>query len=280
LAGRAFTYTLFPFSTYELKDLFDLNNVLEFGALPKLLEFNEHEDKLDFLRSYCQTYLREEIQIEQIVRNLNPFRDFLEMAAQLNGKIINYSKMARQIAIDDKTIHNYFQILEDTLIGFFLPPFNRSIRKRQRESPKFYFIDPGIKRALDQSLRVKLLPQTYAYGDAFEHWVILECVKLNQYLKLDYKLSYLRTKDNAEIDLVIQRPAQGDLLIEIKSSQQVDQTDVLSLTRFSKSWDKENKAILLSNDPHSKNFEDVTAYHWKSGLEKIFFEFDPLPNTP
>ncbi|MCB0362860.1 MAG: ATP-binding protein, partial [Bdellovibrionales bacterium] len=107
LAGRAFTYHLFPLTYDELGDQFDLHSVLEFGSLPKLLDFSNSDEKNEFLRSYVKTYLREEIQVEQLIRKLNPFRDFLEIAAQCNGKIINYSKIARDVGVDDKTIQNY-----------------------------------------------------------------------------------------------------------------------------------------------------------------------------
>jgi predicted AAA+ superfamily ATPase len=174
LAGRAFTYKLFPLTHLELAKQFDLNQALTYGTLPKLLEYEDNNDKVEFLRSYTQTYLREEIQIEQLVRRLNPFRDFLELAAQNNGEILNYTKISRDIGVDHKTVANYYQILEDTLVGFYLPPFHKSVRKRQLESPKFYLFDTGVKRALERSFNIPLNKRSYAYGKAFEHFVILE----------------------------------------------------------------------------------------------------------
>src|SRR3989338_5601428 len=96
LAGRAFTYHLFPLTTFELGATFDLKHCLECGSLPKLFFYNNREEKNDFLRSYVNNYLKEEILIEQWVRQLNPFRDFLEVAAQSNGKIVNYLKKSRK----------------------------------------------------------------------------------------------------------------------------------------------------------------------------------------
>ncbi len=269
LAGRAFTYYLYPLTFFELEDEFDLNNVLEFGSLPYLLELNSDEDKNEFLRSYVRTYIKEEIQVEQIVRKLNPFRDFLEIAAQSNGEIINYSTIAKQVAVDDKTIKNYFSILEDTLIAYLLPPFHRSIRKRQREAPKFYLFDTGIKRSLEGTLRVKLQPKTFAYGKSFEHLIIAECHRLNEYNKLDYKFSYLRTKDGAEIDLVVQRPGQSDLLIEIKSTDMVQDHHVKNLNVFFSDWDKKAEAELWSLDPIEKKIGNVSCLPWNVGMKKL-----------
>ena len=153
----------------------------------------------------------DEIQEERWVKNISPFRKFLAIAAQMNGKIINKSRIATEIGIDDVTVANYFEILEDTLIGFTLPSYHRSIRKAQRQAPKFYLIDPGIKRALDRTLSVPLEPQTSAYGEAFEHWIIIEFKKLISYRRLDWELSFLQTKDNVEVHLIVDRPGQRNL---------------------------------------------------------------------
>lgn len=267
LAGRAFTCNLYPLTHLELGSRFSLKDALEFGTLPKLLAYSTREDKNDFLRSYVKTYLKEEIQMEQLVRNLDPFRNFLEVAAQSNGKILNYSRIARDVHADDKSVANYFSILEETLVGFFLPSFHRSVRKQQRESPKFYFFDPGIVRALNGTLRVELLTQTFAFGDAFEHWVILECFRLNDYYKLDYKLSYLRTKDDAEIDLIVQRPGKSDLLIEIKSSERIDKEHASHLKAFQRDWGAPCAAEIWSLDGVEKEVDGVTCLHWTTGLQ-------------
>lgn len=270
LAGRAFTYHLYPLTHLEIGDSFVIRDALEFGTLPKLMGYKTREDKNEFLRAYVKTYLREEIQMEQLVRQLNPFRNFLEAAAQSNGTIINYSKIAREAGIDDKTVANYFSILEDTLIGFLLPSFHRSVRKQQQESPKFYFFDPGVTRALNETLRVELLPQTFAFGNAFEHWIILECHRFNEYKKLDFKLSYLRTKDNAEIDLILQRPGETELLVEIKSTDRVMEEHLSQLNRFQKDWDVSCEAQVWSLDTTEKKIEGVACLHWKTAFERYF----------
>jgi uncharacterized protein len=267
LAGRAFTYALFPLTTAELGEQFQLSETLECGTLPKLYEYVNRDDKHEFLRAYVKNYLREEIQIEQLVRNLHPFRDFLEVAAQCNGMIINHAKIARDIGVDDKTVRNYFSILEDTLIGFYLPAFHRSIRKQQREAPKFYFFDPGVVRALHGTLRVELLPQTYAFGRAFEHWVILEAYRKNEYQRLDYRLSYLQTKNGVEVDLVVRRPGASDLLIDVKSATRVTQEHSSSLARFVREWDRPCEAVIWSLEEDGKVIDGVQCRHWREGLK-------------
>jgi predicted AAA+ superfamily ATPase len=270
LAGRAVTFHLFPLTTQELGSSFDLGRVLEFGSLPSLLEISDDQEKRRYLKSYVKTYLREEIQLEQLVRKLAPFQDFLEIAAQTNGKIINFSKIGKDIGVDDKTIKSYFQILEDTLVGFYLQPFHRSIRKRQRESPKFYLFDIGAKRALDNTINVPLSPKTYAYGDAFEHFVILEIFRLNSYLEYDFKLSYLRTKDDAELDLIIERPGLPDLLVEIKSYDHALPEDARKVKAFLDDWDRNAEGYLISKDTRDMPIHGISCLFWQTALKKIF----------
>lgn len=270
LGGRAFHFRLFPLTYRELGERFDLNLVLQFGSLPKIFEYNDLDDIKEFLRGYVSIYLKEEVLAEQLVRNLDPFRDFIEIAAQSNGRIINFSKIAREVGVDDKTIKTYYQILEETLVGFYLPPFHRSIRKRQRESPKFFLFDTGVKRAIEKTLRVELLPQTYAYGESFEHFLVSECFRLNEYLKLDFKMSYLRTKDDLEIDLIIERPGAPDLLIEIKSTTRVTQDDARQLNLVIKDWDRDAIAEVWSLDGLEKKEGFVQTRHWKTALDLYF----------
>jgi uncharacterized protein len=119
LAGRAFNYHLYPFIQSELKSSFDLDSVLAWGCLPKVMTLKKASDKALFLESYVHTYLKEEIQVEQLVRNIDPFRLFLPIAAQMSGQLINYSNISRDTGVSYKTIETYFQILEETLLGFF-----------------------------------------------------------------------------------------------------------------------------------------------------------------
>lgn len=269
LAGRAWVYHLYPFTSFELRQDFDLKKALECGTLPDAFLPETKEEVREYLNAYVGTYLQKEIQQEQWVKNLEPFRRFLAIAAQMNGKIINKSNMARDIGVHDTTIANYFQILEDTLLGFLLPAFDTSLRKAQKQAPKFYFIDPGIKRALDRTLTIELLPQTTAWGDAFEHWVILEIIKNANYQRLDWDFSYIRTQNDVEIDLIVNRPGSKKLLIEIKSKEKVLEQDAKSLESLGKDIPHSEK-YLLSCDPLEQKFGSTRALHWQKALKEWF----------
>lgn len=269
LAGRAFVNYLHPFSCFEVEEKFSLESALQWGMLPKIFEFPTAEFKQQYLQTYAHMYLKEEIWEEHIVKNLEPFRRFLEVAAQMNGKIINYSNIARDTGVDDKTVKSYYTILEDTLVGFFLEGFEHSFRKRLSSKPKFYFFDSGVTRALARMLSVPLLPSTSAYGDAFEHFVILECIKLRDEYHLEYRYTYLKTKDDTEVDLVVERPGKKILFVEIKSSTHITHESISSFIHLTKDFG-DCEAICLSDDPFEKVIEHVRVLPWKTGLKRYF----------
>ncbi len=259
LAGRAFNYHMFPFTHLELKEKFNLDFVLQWGALPKVFSLSE-EDRNEYLRSYCQTYLKEEILQEQIVRNGLAFRDFLEVSAQENGKSLNFSKIARDIGVDTKTAQSYFQILEDTLLGFFLPAFHRSKRKSTKLQPKFYLFDLGVKKALEKSLQQKVVHGTSTYGHAFEHFLICEIYRLNEYYRLDYGISHYQTSAGGEIDLILHR-GRKVIGIEIKSTTTIDSIEVQGLARVAKGIPC-SEVYYLSQDNISSKIDGVHCLHY------------------
>jgi len=270
LAGRASVNYLFPLTTTELGSKFSLSEALNFGSLPELLNLTEDRDKIDYLSSYAHTYIKEEILVEQLVRILPPFRRFLEIAAQMNGQPVNFAAVAKDVGVDDKTVKNYYSVLEDTLLGFFLESYSRSIRKTQLQSPRFYLFDLGVKRALENTLQSQLLPGTYGWGAAFEHLVICEIYRLNWYKKLNYKLSFLRTQAGAEIDLILERPDRSHILIEIKSTTSVKPSDIKHLELLRPEFRKA-ESFLLSLDERSQRIGDTTCLFWTEGLERFGF---------
>jgi len=268
LAGRAFIYHLHPFTAQELGARWNLDRALNHGTLPQAWLSDSPEACRSYLRSYVQTYLREEVMIEQLVRRLDPFRAFLEISAQMNGKVLNFSRIAREVGVSDKTILGYYQILEDTLLGFSLPAFHRSIRKSQAQHSKFYWFDTGVKRQLDRTIESQLVPSTAAYGEAFEHLVILEIIRRAEYAGKDWTYSFFRTKEGNEIDLVISPNRKQEVLVEIKSTTRVDPTEVRLLDRLSESFNPLG-IYYLSQDPHPQRIGQVSCLPWEQGLEQI-----------
>lgn len=270
LAGRAFSFELFPLTHIELGAKFDLHQYLSYGGLPALTAFSNELDVHYYLKAYVTTYLKEEIQAEQIVRNLKPFRLFLDTAAQMNAKIINFSKIGQDVGADTKTVQNYFEILKDTHIGILLNAHDQSLRKRQKKNPKFYYFDTGVTRSLNRRLNVPLKKGTFEYGDLFEQFIVLEMHRLNSYYSLDFQFSYLQTNNGLEIDVVIERPGKPTAFVEIKSTDNLTVSELTSLKSLKNDYPK-HQYFCLSNDKNSNEFEKIKILHWKKGLEELGF---------
>jgi predicted AAA+ superfamily ATPase len=275
LAGRAFVFHLFPLTFTELGSDFSLKNALQWGTLPKILSLSVDKDRKRFLSAYANTYLKEEIWSEQLVRNADAFRRFLEVAAQCNGKILNYSKVAQDTGVEDKTVKTYYEILCDTLVGFQLEAYHPSFRKRFSHKPKFFFYDLGVARVLANLADVPIHPSTSYYGELFEQFIILEIYKLISYFEVDFRLSYLLTASGVEVDLIIERPAQTTLVIEIKSGKRVSESDLSNLVAITKEMENA-EAICLYDGTEKLRYHDVELLPWRIGITDRIFEAQEL----
>ncbi len=267
LAGRANHHQMFPLTHLELGADFQLQDALSWGTLPTTCTLSS-EDKADYLKSYCTTYLKEEILQEQIVRNGVAFRNFLEIVAQSNRETLNYSRIAKDVGVDHKTIQSYFQILEDTLVGYIIPAYTRSVRKSVKLQPKFYLFDLGIKRALSQSLKSELVPGTPPYGDAFEHFMVLEIIRLNEYFRQEFQISHYQTTAGGEIDLILSRNKQV-IALEIKSASRTHLADVTKLERVATPL-KPTEIYYVSQDPVTSKQSKVRCVHWQTFFKEVF----------
>ena len=268
LAGRAFVYNLYPLTVTELGDRFLLDDVLKYGSLPEVFSFESNVDKALFLKAYAQTYIKEEIVSEQIVRNMPPFRRFLDVVGQTDTNVVNYSNISRDINSDPKTVSGYFDILEDTLLGFRLPGYHTSVRKQQKKAPKFYLFDTGVARALAGMVDYALAPKTFEYGKLFESFVVNEINRRMNYRNQQFRLSYLRVKEDLEIDLVLEQGNLPPVLVEIKAADRVDERHAKGLLTLGINF-TESRKYLISNDFDRKSFSGVVACHWKEAVEEI-----------
>ena len=268
LAGRALLNQMFPLTNVELGEDFALEEALRWGTLPKVVTTTGSTEREELLEAYVATYLREEIRVEQIVRNLDPFLRFLEVAAQTNGEQINYSAIGRECLIDSRVVQRYYQILEDTLLGFFLTPYHRSVRKRQSQSPRFYFFDLGVVNALKGALGSSAKPHHYVYGKLFEQFLILEFHRLNAYWRRKFRFSFLRTADGAEIDLLLEASGKKPVAVEIKSAEYV--SDV-AISKFKKIADAlpASRKIILCKEPTSREVDGVHVLPWREGIQQL-----------
>jgi predicted AAA+ superfamily ATPase len=260
LGGRAWRFELYPLVTRELKS-FDLDKALISGLLPShYLSSNSEMD----LKAYVHDYLKEEIQAEALTRNLPAFSRFLQSAAITNGMLLNYSNAARESGVSVKTIREYYQILEDTLIGRQLLPWKKSKKRRLIETSKFYFFDTGIVSAL---LNTKsLTPGTREYGRAFEHFILQECWAYRHYSGLDFPITFWRTASGSEVDLIL---GDGGVALEIKSSQDAgERTKGLHLFHEEH---KCRKSFIVSRDPLPRKLSpNISVLPWQLFCEMLW----------
>lgn len=266
LAGRALQRFLFPFTYEEIKNQFKLDSALLYGSLPPVWIKKTAEEKKDLLATYASIYLREEIQNEGIVRNLGGFSRFLDLAASQSGDILSFSAIARECQLPIKTVQSYYEVLEDTLIGFRLMVWKKSLRKRLTSHPKFYFFDTGVVNAINKNLTASL-KGTFK-GKLFEHFIILETYRFLQYHQSESNLYYWRTHHGAEVDLIIEK--HGVILgaFEIKSSGVVSGADLSGLQAFREDYpDVPCEVISLSE--HSFKIKEVRIRPWQQYLEEL-----------
>ena len=253
LGGRAWRFELYPLVTGELGD-FSLEKALCTGLLPA--HYLSPDSELD-LKAYVHDYLKEEIQAEALTRNLPAFSRFLQSAAVTNGMLLNYSNAARESGVSVKTIREYYQILEDTLIGRLLFPWKKSKKRRLIETAKFFFFDIGIVSAL---LGYKTLtPGTSEYGRAFEHFILQECWAYCHYSRLDFPITFWRTASGAEVDIIL---GDTEVAIEVKSSENAaEKTKGLHLFREEH---KCRKSLIVSRDPLPRKLQsNIGILPWR-----------------
>ena len=213
LAGRVINRQFFPLTAAEVGYDVEIDRVLRFGMLPQVRADPKYAT--DTLDAYVSNYLREEIQQEALVRRLDSFARFLQVAAMMNGQIANVSGIARDAAVARLTVQGYFEVLIDTLIGFWLPAWRPRAKVKEVQSPKFYLFDPGVVRALAGRLREPL--DGLERGFLLETWVLHELRAAVALQNLGGELRYWRTPSGSEVDFVWTRGGRA-VGIEVKSS--------------------------------------------------------------
>ena len=212
LAGRASVERMFPLMSAELGPDFDPDRALRYGTLPLV---TGHSDPVGFLQAYAMTYLNEEIRAEALTRNLGAFSRFLEVAARQNGQVTNVTGIARDAGVGRTTVQNYFEILQDTLIGEWLSPWKLKSANKQVGHPKFYLFDPGVARALAGRSAYPATPEES--GPLLETLILSELNAYLAYQRLRYRVHFWRTHDRAEVDFLCETSA-GFVAIEVKAS--------------------------------------------------------------
>lgn len=234
LAGRAITLNMEGFSAVELGPSFNLPRAIEWGFLPFVHQDPAHS--ADILAAYLNTYLKEEIREEGLVRKVPPFVRFLAIAGQLNAQVVNGHNVAREAAVARATVDTYFAILSDTLLGHFLPPWRPGLKVREAAHPKFYWSDTGVARAAADLLRdpVDRLWQ----GTALESLVFHELRVYNEVSRKHRPVSYYRTAAGVEIDFIVETEKR-----RISSPPRVVAIEVKRAEKWDRVWERPLRSL-------------------------------------
>jgi predicted AAA+ superfamily ATPase len=264
LGGRALPVYLYPFVSAEIPD-FDIDHAVSYGMIPSHYLAKNPQRRL---AAYIQVYLKEEIKEEALVRNLNAFQRFLEVAALTDGEMVNNNNIAQDCGVSATTVSAYFDILEDTLIGYRIPAFAKVMKRRLVQAPRFYYFDVGIANHLLH--RKELVRGTTDYGHAFEHLVVQEIYAWMHYSHSEEQLSYWRTYTGLEVDVVI---GDARVAIEIKSVEEVMTRHLKGLKAFGEEHPQSHR-IIVSLDKFNRHMGDIECIHvldffkllWSEGI--------------
>lgn len=266
LGGRAWKFNFYPLVYPEIPD-FDLLHALKTGLIPShYLSTNIRKS----LQAYIQDYLTQEIQGEGLTRNLPAFAHFLDSLMFSHGELTNFANIARDCGIDAKTVKEYYQILIDTLLGYFIYPFSKKFgRESIIATPKFYLFDVGVANFL--SKRTINALQGSEAGKAFEHYILMELIAYRGLKDLDFKIEFWRTKTGLEVDFVLD---SGKVAIEVKISSNVDKTDLKGLIAFQEEC-KPRKAIVVCLVPRARkmrldNGNEIDILPWETFLQHLW----------
>jgi predicted AAA+ superfamily ATPase len=265
LAGRAVERRLYPLTFAELKDSFGLDDVLRYGSLPAV-SGRTNSEKKDILSAYVHTYLREEIQAEGIARNIGGFSNFLDLAADHFGELVSYSAIARECHLPVRTVQSYYEILEDTLVGFRLLPYRKSLRKRLTAHPKFYLFDSGVTNAVNKHLTGTI--DRKLFGRLFEQWIVIETQRIFEYSNSETTMHYWRTNHGAEVDLVLVKHGKIIAAYEIKSTPNITGSHLTGLRAFRED-NKNVPCYVICTAENAFEIDKVKILPWRKYLSSL-----------
>ncbi|MDL1974963.1 MAG: AAA family ATPase [Deltaproteobacteria bacterium] len=241
LGGRAITRNLDTFSCKELGNLFDAEFALQWGFLPYVQL--DRKNAPDILNSYVNTYIKEEIKEEGIVRSLPPFLRFLGIAGQLNGQLVNGQNISREAGVPRSSVDVYFSILEDTLLGYFLPAYRPSVKIREQTHPKFYWFDPGVARAA-AGLLFEPVDRLWK-GIALENMIYHELKVYNLTQNRNRPISFYRTGSGVEIDFVIETRKRRS-----SSNAHIVCLEIKLAEKWDRKWERPMRSLSKSDRIH------------------------------
>lgn len=246
LGGRALKKSMHPFMATELGKVFDFERALEVGLVPGIVTA---PDPKQALRAYLALYVREEVKAEGLVRNLDSFGRFLEAISFSQAGAINLANVARECQVSRTTVEGYLEVLEDLLLSFRLPPFQRKAQRQLTSHPKFFWFDTGVFRSIRPAGPLDR-PEEIA-GAALEGLVAQHLRAWIDYSDADLQLHFWRTKSGNEVDFVVYGK-DGFWAIEVKHQKRVRDADLRGLVAFGEDYPQAKPLLLHRGNERRK----------------------------
>ena len=259
LGGRALFCHLHPLVSVEIGAPRVLDRI-NHGSLPSMLDTDDYDRDLG---SYVGVYLREEIQAEGLTRSIGNFGRVLDMAGHLNGQQINFTKLGSDAQVPPRTVRDYFQVFEDTLIGSILPAFTDTKTRKAVATPKFYFFDLGVARILRRE--GEIATGSKGFGDALEHLIFLELRAYLDYNFSNARLSYWRSQSKFEVDFLI----DDQFAIEVKGTSRVSSADLKGMRALAEDLPLRRK-IIISSELTTRYVDDIEIMHYDTFLNDLW----------
>lgn len=260
LGGRAWRKTMVPLSYRELEG-FELESAMISGLLPPhVLSPNPLED----LRAYVADYLKEEIAAEALVRNIPAFAEFLRVAAITSSELLNYTNIARETGVSHTVVRTYFNLLEETYLGFRVPPWKTSRTRRMILTEKFYLFDVGVANYL-----ARRQPQrgSAEFGKSFEHYILMELRAYQAYRNPDLPITFWRTSAGQEVDFILGEKA---LALEIKGSERVHEGDLRALRAIQDDGPVKHRVVVSLEREPRQVAGGIEVLPWRVFLDRLW----------
>lgn len=259
LGGRAWKRVMTPLSWKETQG-FDLERVIHSGLIPSHFLANEYTEEL---RAYVADYLKEEIAAEALVENLPAFSDFLRVAALTSSELLNYANVGREVGVSSKVVRRFFEILEDTYLGYRVPPWVKSRDRRLIETEKFYLFDVGVSNFLS---RRRPLLGTPEFGKSFEHYILMELKAYQAYRCPELDISFWRTSTGLEVDFIL---GQMEVAIEVKGGNKVHDQDLKPLKVLA-GENKIKRCLVVCLEKEPRKIGQVEIMPWQEFLSALW----------
>lgn len=267
LAGRALSKKMYPLTLYEIGNKFSLEQLLNSGCLPRAVTEKNTEILQEYLFSYVETYLKEEIFQEGLTRNLNDFTKFIELAGRYHGQILNLENIAREVGKSGDTVKSWFQILKDTLVGYTIDPYPLNLMPKESKHPRFYFFDCGVARAAEGISTLSEIPERK--GFYFETLILNELKTYFEVKKKQHKIFYYSVSSWGDLDFVI----------EVKKKTMSAPSQLIGIeVKYSKVWKPEFDKVLskILTERKKQMIKSIGIYTGDKRLTRNSIEVLPL----